>query len=169
MFMATVIKNYKQLERAMNKVLKEGIWDVSKEIEIVIDEFLARWYGDYTPKQYKRTEQFLYSCITSKVVKSGNQYKTKVFIDYKNMHHVTNLPDGKTLPLSKEEEYEIVRNANMGIHGIETGELGFTEFRFWDETENYMEKQDFIVKAFYVFLVDKGFDVSIVRDGGISF
>lgn len=171
MFMATVIKNYKQLERAMNQVIKDGLADTAKEVNFVIDDFLERWYGDYIPKQYKRTGQFLYSCVTSKVVKNGNQYKTKIFIDYRNMKHFMEIPDskGKTRPLSKAEELEIVQNANMGIHGIETGEKGFTEFRFWDEAENYLDRKDFIVKAFYDYLVEKGFDVSIIRDGGMSF
>lgn len=167
--MATVIKNYKQLEKAMGQVLKDTIFDTSKVIQEVIDKFLNKWYGDYTPIKYQRTEQFLYdSCVTSKVVKSGNQYKTKIFIDYKNMHHFENTPNGAK-PLSKYKEHQIVEYANEGLHGIETSMQGHIPIRFWDDAEEYMNEQNTILNAFCDYLQYLGFEVSLIRDGGISF
>lgn len=170
--MAKLVKNTKQLEKAMGELMKEALFDASKAVEEIVDEFLRQWYLDYTPVMYERTSQFLYSCVTSKVIRRGNSYQTKVYIDWKNMHHTKKIMQNGaevTKPLTKSEEHLIVEYANQGIHGIEDSEEGQKPVKFWDDALSEMEQKDIIINAFYDYLKWKGYDVEYHQEGVYDF
>lgn len=172
--MAKVIKNSRQLEKAMGELMKDAIFDASKAAEEIVDEFLRKWYGDYYPSQYDRTNQFLYSCVTSKVIRKGDTYSTTIYIDWKHMHHTKYVQKGDKMvekKLTKAEERMIVEYANEGIHGIpgENQMVGKEPIRFWDDALAEMEQKDVIINAFYDWLKAQGYNVKFKQSGMYEF
>ena len=168
--MAKVIRNTKQLEAAMDKLMRKALDRTSEEVELLISHFLQLWYDDYSPVKYKRTYQFLHSCVRSRVARHGKKYESRIYIDYKNMHHIM-LSGGGTpdRPLKRSEELAIVQEANRGRHGIKDGEKGFTEFRFWDEAMSKMNQDDYIINCFYNYLKSLGYNVEYNQSGAVPF
>lgn len=146
------IKNSKELKHYMEQLMIKALEETSVKIKGIIDEFIQDWYDDYTPKIYQRTNQFLNSCTTSQVVQSGNSFKVIIFIDYNSMNH--NLSDGIT-------EFNIIENAEKGIHGVKYGRSGDTGIGFWEDSIDTIENEHTIIKAFADFLISKGFTVNM--------
>ena len=65
--MAKLVKNKKELEKAMDDLLKQGIEELSVYIDNLIHEFLEMWYDDYDPMVDTRTYQLLKACTIGKI------------------------------------------------------------------------------------------------------
>lgn len=168
--MAKIIKNTKQLETAMDKIMRKALDGAAEDVELLISQFISLWYGDYLPIKYKRTYQFLHSCVRAKVIRHGSQYKTRVYIDYKNMHHIMDNVNGRNnVPLTQSQEYAIVHEANRAIHGIKDRKPGAEGIKFWDDAMDDMQQNDYIINSFYHYLKDMGFTATYVPDGGVMF
>lgn len=167
--MAKVIRNTKQLEAAMDKLMRKALDRTSEEVELLISHFLQLWYDDYSPHKYKRTYQFLKSCTRTKVAKRGDRYESRIYINYKKMHHILYVGSEYSRPFKPSEEYNIVQYANFGIHGIGHGVPGDTQLKFWDDALKEMNNTDYIVNCFYDYLKSLGFDVEFNQEGTVSF
>ena len=171
--MAKKITNIKQLESALDKVMNKALDSASEDIEFIISDFLKIWYEDYHPIVYQRTTQFLKSCTRTKVSKRGSVYHTEIYINYLNMHHEMKEKDedGNYIkrPLTQEEEYAILKQANIAQHGIRNSKQGISGVRFWDDAMDDIKRNDRLINGFYDYLRSRGFNVTFIQEGGVSF
>lgn len=126
--MAKVVKNSKELEAAMGKVLEQAVAELKVVMNRTIEDFLKLWYDDYNQSKYVRTYQLLKAVTTTKVEKVGNKFKTQVYMNYENMHHMSYWDrldkNGKPRPnrqKTPQEELMVTRMADG--RDIKTGSL----------------------------------------------
>lgn len=107
----------------------------------IITEFIEEYYDEYTyPNWYRRTFQFLDSCVNTSAIKRGNRYEVDIFIDWRNLHY--KIRDSK----------QVIEWANEGLHG--GYDLVDTELNFWDDAmvELTEETKGVLVRDFVKFL-----------------
>ena len=123
--MAKVVKNSNELKAAMDKLLQTKLEDIKAMVQETIREFLELWYADYSQSLYPRTGQLLNSCVSTELVKSGNTYKARIYIDYSNMNHMSywknSRPPKENRYLTQDEELQIVRLADGRNAGATSG------------------------------------------------
>ena len=114
-----IVASKSELTAVMDKVLQEGLEKVKVIIKQTIDEFIRMWYDDYTPKKYQRTYQLLNACTSTELKKKGNKYSVQIYMDYRNMHHMSywdNLDaNGNPRPnreKTEQEELKVLRMAD---------------------------------------------------------
>lgn len=79
---------------------------MSEEVYTAINFYLNRWYSEYTPKSYSRTEDFLRSAFKTEIMKRGDTYEVVVGIDYSSMDNYKAISG-----------YDVVSLADEGYHG----------------------------------------------------
>lgn len=128
-------KTYDELFKSMNNALGNSIATMSQVCENIIDEFIEIYYDEYDPTSYRRTEQFLLSCLKTDVYKFSGKYYADIYIDYEDLHYKLN-------------GLVIVEWANEGLHGgydvIDDSEKHF----FWDESWDKINRK-ILVQSFY--------------------
>lgn len=101
---------YKTVESGRNKVYQ------------VIHLALEKYYGEYTPQFFKRTEQVLNSLVVSDVVSTGNGYKAEIYFNLGALNHpdiFTYTKNGKEYKMDGSWDENRILNSVMlsGTHG----------------------------------------------------
>lgn len=155
-----VINNERDLRNAMKQILANGTVEIANEVGLIIDNFLIAWYGDYDPKKYQRTYQFLNSCVTSELVYNKNSVSIQVYIDTSNLHY-DEIDDSGFVIGEKDSEW-VVDNADEGIHG--TGiyaRKGRRPVKFWTDSNEMIHRKKTVLKAFSDYLDSEGISYKI--------
>lgn len=128
------IKNYKELSQKLNEVVESRQQRLTDAVNRTINTFIEHYYSEYEPEVYKRTYQFLKSCLSVNVKKIGKAYFSSVFIDYENMHYMFDFGFGAEngLPINGEQ---IIEAANLGDHGVEIVAY-HSDQSFWNDGLN---------------------------------
>lgn len=146
--MSKPISSYSELYSQIKKSMQKSIEKVSIDVESLINDFLQKWYADYTPIFYIRTRRFLKSCTRTKTEIYGNKVIAKVYIDTNYQY--------------SDVSAELVAVwANKGIHGDpETfGMPGQHDVRFWDDAMMMIEDYKMIQANFIEYLEQQGLSV----------
>lgn len=112
--------NLNQLEKYIKSQIKLAVQDTRDYIYEMINFYIIKYYGSYSPEQYQRTYQFADSLIKMDVSVNGSSISTEVKIneDFLSMNY------NPTFTGQKVAEY-----ANLGLHGLHVQ----TDVRFWQD------------------------------------
>lgn len=107
---------------------EDALNHAANRVKQIIDEHIQTYYNNYTPKRYKRTYQFLNSCVKTDVEWHGNTAQVVVYIDFSKMKHD---PSVSKLAYKTATGLDVVNWANQGLHGgLNVGD----DHKFWDES-----------------------------------
>lgn len=114
----------------------------------VINAYIEDYYEEYEPEYYRRTYQFMMSCVRSDVYKEGNYHHVDIFIDYHNLHYKIKNP------------LVIVEWANQGLHGG----LDVTEKKshFWDDAINVLIPDEAILINNFIYWLEKNTGCEVI-------
>ena len=119
----------------MDDVLLKSIDELGYAAKEIIRKHIESYYGEYTPKKYRRVKEFLNSIVKTDISKVGNKFVCTIFIDYENMHY-------KHMGLYNGT-WQIVQWANEGIHG----NVDINGKHFWDNAMVEIKNEE-IIKNF---------------------
>lgn len=119
--MATVIKSMSDLTKIIESRIQQALKMTQQEIFGVIQQHIADYYHEYTPRMYQRTWEFLNCLIKTKIVKSSDSISCSVEIDREYLSH--KYKGGAT-------GLEVTNFANQHSHGgVYDDDFG----QFWDD------------------------------------
>ena len=108
-----IVKNAKELETQMQKVLENGVTYVGKIIHEIIVKYINQWYSEYSPSVYNRTYQLLEYCTLGKLTKTGkNKVSLEIYMDYAHMTHVSYWPFNKSERKKRKQGKRVVPRVN---------------------------------------------------------
>lgn len=112
-----VFKTSGELEKFLLGKCKIALTIAQEKVYEIIDNCLNRFYGEYTPAEYIRTKQLLYSLVLGDVKKVGNEFIAEVYFDASRIHY-SDVAAGKSGQLHKKErsDEEIFENAMTGAY-----------------------------------------------------
>lgn len=103
-----VFKNRKQLEEFLYEKAYNALKNAQVVVYDIIQDFLERFYADYDPSLYDRTEQLLRSLVKGNIRPSARGYVADVYFDLSSLNYVTgNQPTGA----------QVMEAAAQGLHG----------------------------------------------------
>lgn len=76
-----------QLKLALEERISKSMKDLEGYIYKSVKEFLDKFYGEFSPVMYIRTEQFLHSLIATDIVYTGKGFEFMVYIDYSKVNY----------------------------------------------------------------------------------
>ena len=82
----TEVSSIQELEKELTKRTKKAVSNVREKIYDIINRKLYEYYGEYTPEQYERTKQILYSLVR---ISTANGMGFKVYFDYNGIKYKT--------------------------------------------------------------------------------
>ena len=82
-----VFKNKKQLEEFLLAKCKSAIVQAEEKVHRVIDDCLKRFYSEFKPDEYIRTQQLLHSLVRSGVKQNGNGFEAEVYFDVGSLNY----------------------------------------------------------------------------------
>ena len=112
--------------KAMEDHIMEGLYKTveggRKVAYNVINMSLNKYYGEYTPQFFARTEQVLNSLVVGEVVSTGNGYKAEVYFNLGALNHPdyhTYKKNGEEYKMKKSWDEEQILDSVMlsGSHG----------------------------------------------------
>ena len=80
--------NMKDLEAYILSRSKVAILKAQEEIYKIIDEFVKKYYAEYSPKMYIRTNQLLHSLVKSEVAPTKNGWTASVYFDLDTLNYI---------------------------------------------------------------------------------
>lgn len=121
----------------MKKRTQYGVDWVGRFIAVSLGVAIENWYNDYTPLEYKRTET-LFDSVT--VWRDNYNYESHVSLgNYPNSLIPANASGGAVPNMG----YEILENAEMGLHGASPSPIGLregeTQIGIWGELISFLE------------------------------
>ena len=149
------INNQKDLKDTFSIVLQQGLIQTSEKIKTIIDSYLDSWYNDYSLVRYRRTETFLNSCLISELKQKGKEYFINVYIDTKKPEAYYNVSSSYVMV--------ILNNADQGVHGVKSPQVGKSNIRFWSDAIddiNYNNKA-IILAGFIKYAKSQGIPISL--------
>lgn len=105
--MATVIQNLGQFAKALEPKIIATLELVANDVKKEIDEALDRYYEEYYPILYERTDQLKKCCKIGNVKISNGTINIDVYLDVDSLKYST--PGANA--------YKTVVAANAGLHG----------------------------------------------------
>lgn len=105
--MATVIKNFGQLSKALEAKIMAVLDLVAEDVKKEIDETLDKYYEEYSPIYYHRTDQLRNCCKIGKPRINNGSISIEVYLDVSSLSYSTLGAD----------PYKTVVAANSGLHG----------------------------------------------------
>lgn len=102
-----VFKNEKELEKFLLAKCQDALLKAQGEVYTIIKKFLDKFYADYDPIVYQRTNQLLNSLVRSRVVPDGKGYKAEVYFDLNYIYRTGSYPTGE----------QVMEAATQGLHG----------------------------------------------------
>lgn len=101
-------QNEAQLKSFLLEKCKSAVANAENKVYAIIKESLVKYYRDYDPILYDRTNQLLYSLVKSDVKILGNRVVAEVYFDIDGLNYMTgNMPTGE----------EVMAAASQGVHG----------------------------------------------------
>ena len=103
-----VFKNESQLKSFLLGKCRNAITNAQEKVYRIIDDFVKRFYADYDPIIYQRTNQLLCSLVKSSIRRDGNKFVATVYFDIGSLDYVTGrTPSGG----------QVMEAAAEGLHG----------------------------------------------------
>lgn len=92
-----VFKNEAQLKNFLMAKCKNAVVSAEEKVHRTIDTCLKRFYDEFDPDQYIRTEKLLHSLVKSGVRSSGNGFEAEVYFDASTLNYTTGSWSGETV------------------------------------------------------------------------
>ena len=149
------------LEEVMRREIQKALDKTANVIKKKIDDYIQRWYDDYKPSQYQRTEMFKKSCVRTSVYPKGkDSYGVTVYIDEQHMRH--------QFEMSGLTERHILDAANQGLHGATVPghyEYGDTRVKFWNDAIEELRESDWklLMDELHKYLKHEGYHIVITN------
>lgn len=103
-----VFKNESQLKSFLLGKCRNAITNAQEKVYRIIDDFVKRFYADYDPVIYQRTNQLLHSLVKSNIRQDGSKFVATVYFDIGGLDYVTGKqPSGE----------QVMEAAAEGLHG----------------------------------------------------
>ena len=113
-----VFKNQKQLESFLLAKCKVAITQAEERVYRVIDSVLKRYYNEFAPDEYIRTEKLLHSLVKSNVKRVDNGYEAEVYFDESKLNYQTGvIPTQHGTGYATWGAKEVLDTAMNGSHG----------------------------------------------------
>lgn len=101
------IKNEAQLREIIFADCRRALAKTQEKIYKIIDLYLQKFYADYDPVMYDRTEQLLRSLVKSDIRQEGNRLIAEVYFDLSYIYKTGANPSGE----------DVMFQASHGGHG----------------------------------------------------
>lgn len=120
------IKSVSELENVIVDRLRIAINEIQEKIYRVLDEYMQKYYADYSPSMYDRTYQLYKSFVKSEITPAPHGWKAEVYFDYSQLNYVTGL---------QSSGLAVFEAALVGQHGAAGLKMmpGNTGIDIWDE------------------------------------
>ena len=140
------VSNMKELNKALQPVLKGMVGEMADRVEQTLNYFLQEYYNSYDPVYYRRSYDFLHSAIKVEPKVVGNKVVASVYIDTDSMNNYYDATGE-----------QVARWANEGTHG---GTIrGNNTPHVWDDTMDETVNNGELLKLAVDYLKSKGFSV----------
>ena len=144
--MAVHIKNMKELNKALQPVMKGMVDKMAERVEQTLNYFLQEYYSSYDPVYYRRLNDFLHSAVKVEPKVVGNKVVASVYIDTDSMNNYYDATGE-----------QVARWANEGTHG---GTIqGNNTPHVWDDTMDETVNNGELLKLAVDYLKSNGFSV----------
>ncbi len=144
--MAIHVKNMKELNKALQPVMKGMVDKMAERVEQTLNYFLQEYYNSYDPVYYRRLNDFLHSVVKVEPKVVGNKVVASVFIDTDSMNNYYNATGE-----------QVAAFANEGTHG---GTIpGNNTPHVWDDTLKETVDNGELLKLAIEYLKSQGFSV----------
>ena len=144
--MAIHVKNMKELNKALQPVMKGMVDKMAERVEQTLNYFLQEYYNSYDPVYYRRLYDFLHSVVRTEAKVVGNKVVASVYIDTDSMNNYY-----------EATGEQIARWANQGTHG---GTIrGNNTPHVWDDTMRETIENGELLRLALEYLKSKGFSV----------
>ena len=144
--MAMHVKNMKELNKALQPVMKGMVDKMAERVYEILNYFLYEYYDSYDPVYYRRLHDFLHSAIRTEAKVVGNKVVASVYIDTNSMNNYYDATGE-----------QIARWANQGTHG---GTIrGNNTPHVWDDTMRETIENGELLRLALEYLKSKGFSV----------
>ena len=144
--MAIHVKNMKELNKALQPVMKGMVDKMAERVEQTLNYFLQEYYNSYDPVYYRRLYDFLHSVIRTEAKVVGNKVVASVYIDTDSMNNYYDATGE-----------QVARWANEGTHG---GTIqGNNTPHVWDDTIRETIENGELLRLALEYLKSKGFSV----------
>ena len=144
--MAIHVKNMKELNKALQPVMKGMVDKMAERVEQTLNYFLQEYYNSYDPVYYRRSYDFLHSAVKVEPKVVGNKVVASVYIDTDSMNNYYDATGE-----------QIARWANQGTLG---GTIrGNNTPHVWDDTMRETIENGELLKLAVEYLKSKGFSV----------
>ncbi len=144
--MAIHVKNMKELNKALQPVMKGMVDKMAERVEQTLNYFLQEYYNSYDPVYYRRSYDFLHSAVKVEPKVVGNKVVASVYIDTDSMNNYYDATGE-----------QIARWANQGTHG---GTIrGNNTPHVWDDTMRETIENGELLRLALEYLKSKGFSV----------
>ena len=104
--MAIHVKNMKELNKALQPVMKGMVDKMAERVYETLNYFLQEYYDSYDPVYYRRSYDFLHSAVKVDAHPYKGGAKASVYIDYESMNNYVDATG-----------FEVATFANTGTHG----------------------------------------------------
>lgn len=143
--MAVHINNMNDLEKALQPMLVKMVDELAENVYETLNYFLHDYYTGWTPKSYRRTEDFLRSAVKVEAKPYRGGAKASVYIDYESMDSYVNATG-----------YQVAQWANTGRHG---GLSVNHKPHVWDDTMDETINNGSLLNLAIEYLKSKGLSV----------
>lgn len=143
--MAIHVKNMKELNKALQPVMKGMVDKMAERVYEALNYFLQEYYDSYDPVYYQRTKDFLYSAVKVDAHPYKGGAKASVYIDYESMNNYVDATG-----------FEVATFANTGTHG---GLSVNHKPHVWQDTIDNTVNNGELLKLAVDYLKSKGFSV----------
>lgn len=141
--------NKKNGLKAVNDKYAEYVCNrVATLVRTKIHEYMERYYNEYDPDWYQRTEKFLNSLVQTKAERVGNKWIATVYIDtsieYPSMWDGEHWDVGNTAYM-----------ANKGLHGT----VKKTNMEFFNDAKDEILDNSHLISSLSSFMKKQGLSV----------
>lgn len=143
--MAIHVKNMKELNKALQPVMKGMVDKMAERVYETLNYFLLDYYAGYEPSSYQRTKYFLFSAVKIDAQPYKGGVRASVYIDYDSLNSYREVSG-----------YQVAKWSNEGLHGgIEVDHKPHV----WDDTMRETLDNGELLRLALEYLKSKGFSV----------
>ncbi len=143
--MAIHVKNMKELNKALQPVMKGMVDKMAERVYETLNYFLLDYYAGYEPSSYQRTKDFLFSAVKIDAQPYKGGVRASVYIDYDSLNSYREVSG-----------YQVAKWSNEGLHGgIEVDHKPYV----WDDTMRETIDNGELLRLALEYLKSKGFSV----------
>lgn len=147
-------KNDQQLNNHIKKLMHSTIEETQLQVEKIINSFIEKYYKEYSPIFYDRTNAFLHSVVKTDIKQTKTGFKCSVYIN----------TDGAMGEYLRNDGIEVMDMINRGYHadtslnGSKRLPYGYTSnpynarynikgTKVWDESINEIENKNIFINT----------------------